>query len=403
MEGCNEIRQVLCFSSKNDGKIVMQPKILKIAAIIGLALILLFTLSIYLQLELPVKTGPYAVGQTLLKWVDASQPEELTVSPDDFREVITLIWYPAEKGTGTKSPYFPGLSTASNALVESGEVESWEVFGLPFVRSHNLLNANPAKSATPFPILILSPGNGTNVEFYTSLASEIASHGYIVVGINHPYDVAAVELSDHTIAPFYKDQESMEISTHEAFIAKRIKVRTEDVLFVLNQLENLNSSANSPFAGTLDLKSVAIAGHSLGGITASEACKADARFRACLNFDGLQKGGPFSTDETAIPPEQPFLFLTKESQLHPKLIEKFESTAESYWVVIHGASHDSFTDGPLLQPHLLPGSNQADQIMPLVQKYTLAFLDQTLKGQASNLLSRSVHLQDVSVEVYPSG
>ncbi len=96
------------------------------------------------------------------------------------------------------------------------------------------------------------------------------------------------------------------------------------------------------------------------------------------------------------------MFITKESQLHPKLIEKFKLMKESYWVVIHGASHDSFTDGPLLQPSLLPVSNHADQIMVLVQKYTLAFLDQTLKGQTSNLLSGSVHLQDVSVEVYSS-
>jgi len=40
--------------------------------------------------------------------------------------------------------------------------------------------------------------------------------------------------------------------------------------------------------------------------------------------------------------------------------------------------------------------------MYLIQTYTLAFLDQTLKGQTSNRLSKSVHLADVSVEVYSS-
>lgn len=106
--------------------------------------------------------------------------------------------------------------------------------------------------------------------------------------------------------------------------------------------------------------------------------------------------------ETTIPPEQPFMFITKESQLPPKLIESLQSTSESYWVVIQGASHDSFTDGQLLQPSILPLPNRADRIMALIQKFTLAFLDQTLKGQSSNLLSESVHEQDVSVEVYPS-
>jgi hypothetical protein len=107
-------------------------------------------------------------------------------------------------------------------------------------------------------------------------------------------------------------------------------------------------------------------------------------------------------EETAIPPEQPFLFLTKESQLHPALVERFESMTESYWVVVQGATHQSFTDGPLLQPSLLPGPNQADKLMDLIQQYTLAFLDQTLKRQVSNLLSKTFEREDVSVKVFPS-
>jgi hypothetical protein len=368
----------------------------------GLVVLLLLALTIIPQLELPMHTGSYAVGQTVLRWVDTSRPEVMTDEPDDFREVIANIWYPAKSRTGTKSPYFPGLSTVSKALAESGEVGQWEVFGLQFIRSENMLNAELAKSPAPYPIVILSPGNGTNIEFYTSLASEIASHGYIVVGLNHPYDVLAVELSNGEVAPYNKAQWSLEPSAHQAYTAERIKVRTADVLFALDQLDSIDSSDESPLSGMLDLESVGVAGHSLGGITASEVCKADARFRACLNFDGLLKGGPFSTEETAIPPEQPFMFITKESELHPTLVKSFESMPESYWVVIHGASHESFTDGPLLQPSLLPISNQADRIMALIQEYTLAFLNQTLKAQPSNLLVDSVHQQDVSVKVFPS-
>ena len=96
------------------------------------------------------------------------------------------------------------------------------------------------------------------------------------------------------------------------------------------------------------------------------------------------------------------MFITKEAQLHPTLIEKFESTKESYWIVIHGATHDSVTDGPLLQPSVLPISNHSDQIMSQIQKYTVAFLDQTLKGQQSDRLAKSVKLANVTVNVYPS-
>ena len=340
------------------------------------------------------------VGQTVFRWLDSSRPEVLTNDPNDPREVIAAIWYPAEPGTGAIAPYFPGLSTVSKSLIESGEVAQWEVLSLPFIRSRNLANAELAQNESSYPVIILSPGNGTNIEFYTILASEIASHGYVVVGLNHPYDVAAVELSNGEVAPYDKGQWSLEPSAHQAYISERIKVRTDDILFALDQLETLNSSADSPFAGKLDLDSVAAGGHSLGGITTSGACKADSRFRACLNFDGLQEGGPFSMEPTAIPPVQPFMFITKEAQLHPKLIESFESTRESYWVVIHGASHQSFTDGPVLQPSIIPG--RADEMMRLIQEYTLAFLDHTLLDKPPDILSETVHQKNVSVAVYPS-
>ena len=369
--------------------------------LVGLFFLIALTLSIYRQLELPAPSGPYIVGRTDFRWVDPSRPEVLTDDPNDFREVMALVWYPALQGTGTKAGYFPGLAAVSADLARSGEVEWWESQGLRFIRSKNNLDAQPVKDHGRFPVILLSPGNGTNIEFYSSLASEVASHGYIVVGINHPYDVAAVELSNGTVAPYDKDQWSLDVNEHAAYTAERIKVRTADVLFALKQLDIINTSTDHPLAGILDLNAIAVAGHSLGGITASETCKADVRFKACLNFDGLQKGGPFSADATATPPEQPFLFLTKESQLPPKLIEKFETTSKSYWVVIHGASHESFTDGPLLQPTLLPIPNQADRFMSLIQRYTPAFLDQTLKGQPGSLLS-DFDQPDISVKVFPS-
>ena len=378
----------------------MQLKPWKTALLIGVFVLLVLSLSSYSQLELPAPSGPYAVGLILLKWGDVSRPEALTEDPNDVREVVALLWYPAEAGTGVKAGYFPQLAAVSDALIQSGEVEWWQVSGLRFVRSESRFGANPVKAERPFPALILSPGNGTNIEFYASLAGEIASHGYIVIGINHPYDVPAVELANGMVAVYRKDQWLLDAKAHQEYSTERIKVRTADVLFTLEQLDELNSTG--PFAGMLELNSIAVGGHSLGGITASEACKADPRFKACLNFDGLQRGGPFSMEETAVPPEQPFLFLTKESQLHPTLVERFNSTGESYWVIVHGASHQSFTDGPSLQPSVVPGANQADRQMSLIQKYTLAFLDQTLKGQPNRLLSKTVAQEDVSVTVFPS-
>lgn len=364
-------------------------------------LLLAMTLSLWSQLELPAPNGPYTVGRTIFRWVDPSRPEVLTDNPDDFREVVALVWYPAVPGTGVPAEYVPDRPVIAKALAESGEISVWEVFGLRFIRSTSPLAAEPVRDQGAFPVVMLSPGNGTNVAFYTRIAAELASHGYIVIGLDHPYDVAAVELADGRVAPYDKDQWLLEMSAHQGYTAERIKVRVADVLFALDQLTRLNSDSTQPLAGLLDLDSVAATGHSLGGITASEACKADARLRACLNWDGLQAGSPFSTDFTAAPPTQPFLFLTKESQIHPRQNQKFESTAESYWVVIHDAAHHHFTDGPSLMPTLLPFPNQADHFMTLIQDYSLAFLDQTLKGQTESLLKNPAEQETVTIHIFP--
>jgi hypothetical protein len=378
----------------------MQTKARTIGLSLGLLLLLVLILSTHAQLALPAPTGPYAIGRTRIRWVDSSRPEVLTETLDDFREVAALIWYPAEAGSGVQAGYFPGLAAVSDALVQSGEVASWQVFGLRFIRSESRLDAAPFKESGTFPVVLFSPGNGTNVEFYSSLAGEIASHGFIVIGLNHPYDVPAVELSDGQIARYDREQWTLSAEAHQAYAAERIGVRMADMLYALEQLDRMN--ARGPFAGIIDPDAVAAAGHSLGGITASEACKADARFKACLNFDGIQRGGPFSADEMAIPPQQPFLFLTKESQLPPPTLERFESMPKAYWISLHGASHQSFTDGPLLQPSFLPGPGQADRVLRSIQEYSLAFLDQTLKGQHQELLARSFDGEGISVKIFPS-
>ena len=107
----------------------MQPRLLKIISFTFLALVIVLALLIIPQLELPASRGPYAVGEMVFRWVDSSRPEVLTDAPEDRREVVTLIWYPAEPGTGTNVGYFPGLSTVSKKLSESGEVNPLEVFG----------------------------------------------------------------------------------------------------------------------------------------------------------------------------------------------------------------------------------------------------------------------------------
>lgn len=380
----------------------MQRRLLILAGGLGVALT---AWALALTFTLPAATGPYAVGRRTIGWVDAARPEVMTAAPQDVREVIADIWYPAEPGAeGARSAYFPGLDVVAADLVASGEVSAPEVAGLRLLRSEALPGAAVAAAAHRYPVLLLSPGNATNVEFYAALAADLASQGYVVVGLNHPYDVAAVALSTGGVARYSEADRPADWLARQAMTAGRIAVRVADVQFALDQLAALNADPSDPLGGRLDLSRVGILGHSLGGLTAAQACLADVRLRACLNLDGLQAGGPFAVEANPTLPTQPFMLITKEATLPPAVTAWMAALpGGGYSVTVPGATHASFTDTPLLSAVLLPMPTPATAILAQVRGYTRAFFDHTLLGQPSALLAATDGAGGVRVTVYSGG
>jgi hypothetical protein len=84
----------------------------------------------------------------------------------------------------------------------------------------------------------------------------------------------------------------------------------------------------------------------------------------------------------------PFLFLTKETTLHPALEAVFEAaTRDAYRVVVPAAAHGDF-DGARFEPRALPLDGTADAVLTIERGFTLAFLDHELRGAPS----RGLHL-----------
>ncbi|MNP34721.1 hypothetical protein D3C76_1280250 [compost metagenome] len=53
-------------------------------------------------------TGAYGVGSISYHWVDESRKEPYTENPNDNRQLMVQVWYPAEQNaTGQKMKYYP--------------------------------------------------------------------------------------------------------------------------------------------------------------------------------------------------------------------------------------------------------------------------------------------------------
>jgi pimeloyl-ACP methyl ester carboxylesterase len=180
----------------------------------------------------------------------------------------------------------------------------------------------------------------------------------------------------------------------------RIDERVADIGFVLDRLA-ADAAGFAALDARLDLDRVAVIGHSNGGLAAVQICD-DPRVSACANIDGQNVAGPFVTGADPTAPANPFLFLTKEAELHPVLAQAFEAGGpDGYRVVVPAASHDSFTDGPRFQPRLLPLEGTADAVMTVTRGFLVAFLDHTLRGAPQEVLGEVHAPTDVLVEVYP--
>ena len=367
---------------------------------IASAAILAALAAVVLPLRIPAPTGAFPVGRLQTSWIDTSRLESRTASADDHRAVAVHVWFPATSGSGQDGAYLPNLSELAGALVASGELNPLQVWGLAFIRHHARSDARIASVSPRYPVIVLSPGNATNVAFYATIAEELASNGYVVVGVDHPYQVTAVALPNRSVATYDASGDVLATEDRQASLRARVEERVADLRFVLEQLAFLNQDLD----GRLDLERVGVMGHSTGGIAAVEACRRDPRFRACLNIDGQQAGGPFSVTAGTGAPDQPFMFLTKETFLHPEIARTFEAAGDgAYRVVIPEAKHDQFADGALFQPTLLPFSRAAEHVLTVARGFSLAFFERHLSGAPLSVLGEVPAPTDVYVNIYPLG
>ena len=149
-------------------------------------------------------TGQLLVGRTTYHWVDdSSKPPDADDGPK--REVMVHVWYPAKPSpTDATAPYIPGFATVqaavgADALCDAAG-DSYEA--LSTARTHAFANAPINPDTAKYPVLLLTHGLRFNSLGYTMLGEDLASHGYVVIGIDHPATAFAVLFPEKRVTLF---------------------------------------------------------------------------------------------------------------------------------------------------------------------------------------------------------
>ena len=296
---------------------------------------------------LPPPDGPHAVGTQVYRWTDASRDEPATPDASDRRSVIAQAWYPTLRrehpDVGGRIPYIDGIGQMPRQV---SVMPGFLLHRYGRIDTHAESEAPLAPSDQPWPVVVFSPVYGAPRATYTGLATQLASRGFVVFVLDHPYESAVTQLPDGRI-----------VGTREVFPPDRTHhmsdqqiVRTADIRFVIDQLGRPATLSPRLRGGRIDASKVGVIGHSFGGAASAMALSEDPRVVAAANIDGTPYGDLPDRRLT-----RPFLLLqsdyaeTRHSDLFIKGNRRLlaRMTAPGFHYEIKHANHYSFTDAPL--------------------------------------------------------
>ncbi|MEU7524240.1 alpha/beta hydrolase [Saccharothrix sp. NPDC042600] len=325
-------------------------------------------------LTLPGPTGPYPVGTKELHLVDHDRIDPWTSRP---RELMVSLWYPAA-GNGPRARQFPPAVAAyydRNAGVPPGTAD----FAGTLTRSRTGATPLPGRR----PVVLYSPGGGHSRFLGTTLVEDLASRGYVVVGIDHT-PVGPVQFPDR-----------VELPRSGVDAAQVLRERVRDTSFVLDEL------AAFP---TLDLTRVGMFGHSMGGFTTAEAMIGENRIKAGANLDGSMD--PRYGQAASVGVTRPFLLMggglssgAPHNHAHSGDWASFWSTSTGWRrdVYLPTAEHLSFSDAQVLLPQLdgdftaSIGTIDPRSSLAAQRKYLGAFFNLHLRGWPTTAFDRPTH------------
>ena len=361
-----------------------------------------------LTLSPPEPTGPHAVGRTEVHLVDTSRGHPW-VEGETERDLMIGLWYPAEAVPDAEpapyvSPSVADMSTDSlyGAGVPRGAVDAASS------TANALQDAPVAEEAEGMPVVLYSHGFGGSRYTNAVNPEELASHGYLVVAMDHPYESIAVDLPDGRV--LRNSYPNRETPTYR----EAIGTRTLDTRFVLDALEE--GTLLSPYLDkAADIDTVGMFGHSAGGLTTAEVMLVDDRIAAGANLDGsvaYHVGDEAWADVTTRGVDRPFAYfgaglsgadLPHHSRHHRDLeLFRSASTGPFFEVYMTDGEHNSYSDDQWVLPaleaeHGLSGRSwegKVESIGPIdpetsiaaQRAYLLAFFDAHLRGTEEPLL-----------------
>jgi dienelactone hydrolase len=281
----------------------------------------------------------------------------------DNRRLPFEVWYPA-------APQYAGLdldASAQDRFIVQPDTEEL----------HQAAVRSAAALAGSYPLVLYSHSSGAHRRQASILCTHLASHGYVVAGVDHTGNTAAevAERARREAAGGVLSQEEREARTR-----RLIADRVPDLRFLLDELL---AGAAGEVSDQIDPRRVGLIGCSFGGWAVLATPEVDDRFGAVVALAPAGNSRPLPgiipcTLTFIWKREVPALFLVAERDRFtplPGMYELFERTPSSKrMLILRGADHGHFDDRVEEEEHC-----SSDHAHLFTCGLALAHLDAVLK------------------------
>lgn len=376
--------------------------------------------------DYPEPVGRFKIGASYFVIEDTSRLEYYTPDPDDHRWIGVHAWYPAATTEGCTPKVYIDEATAQ---------AMYKYLGIPaalFPETPSLAYIDaPARLGT-YPVVIFNHGYASYPTQNGIVAESLASSGYVVLAIGHPYEslytddgkgggvetltseyFEAVEQYINPDPEAYVNDLALAADTVRAaqtsedyqaairafvtgdpvlsLLGDNMELWIEDTAFLIDSLYAINlGEFSEQLAGKLDIDRIGLFGHSFGGaLNVEMAVRGGYGIDAGISYDGP---GYFWEEQEPRTLTMPFLSMmaTNSSFAGDAILDTtslndgYVHTApfDAYAFSYKGAGHMNYTDltylsgGRLLG---LLGPTNGNRAGETIIKYTLQFFDAYLK------------------------
>lgn len=306
--------------------------------------------------------------------------------------ILPKVLFTDYEGLPTTGEY--GVKQTAAILIDESRVETFEKDGskreVPVYFFYPEVKAGEGDKKE-FPLVLFSHGAFGYYQSNMSTYMELASRGYVVVSLDHPY---------HSF--FTKDTDGKTITVNSQFMSEVMEIngenigeneiiqmsrswldiRVADMGFALDSIKTANQKGQTAketwfvtgedareeieyVLGMTDVEKIGLMGHSLGGAASVTLGRTREDIDAVIDLDGTMIGEEFGYENGVYAfyrESYPVPLLAFSNEEHHFEREKFgsmyvnnvvlENAKDASYTYIEGSGHMNFTDLPLFSPPL---------------------------------------------------